>query len=394
MQRGTPYPGARTTLTGNHQGTYPIPPRNSFLKGFPSAPSPSLVGKRAAIQSRDQLATAMGLAMPPSKRPKGIPNPNPPITRANLTAGVGRNAAVSFFTNPIGAAAQAISQWQPGDISRDFQSVARFVEAGKGELEFAQYLRGQVVFNHKAMFSDNNQKTTLRVPHPLTGRYFAAPRTSRIRPQGTYRLMSLPVLNYYLRLDDYARVENVRHPWLTPEKVLEQYALDGVVRTDAHESKSASYRNVNTMEYTVTTWGRDPDATNIWGAVAQQQPVYLIVKRLKPEQVPQEYITNANDGAPHRVPPPRNGGVYHPNPIQIVPWTDAAKREPTLQDLSYFDDASQAVRFGVALRVGWANFASNASNRTTVAQAWYNATTMSGLPKIDLCVNMRDKGAY
>ena len=390
--QGSPYPGSRTTVFGAAGATYPYPSFNSaYVRGLPAEPSPLLQGKRAAMQTRESLARSMGLTFPPNKRPRGTPNPNPPATTGALFAGAGRGIATSFISNPAASAAQEIAGWQPGDVSNDFLSVQRFVETGKGELEFAQFLKGHIVFNHKAMFVDDTQPNQLRMQHPLTGGYYGVGRGFGVRPQGSYRLMSLPVLNYYLRLDDYYRPGSA-HPWLTPAQVLQQYSLDGVVRTDAHESKSSAYRNVQTKIYTISIGGREPDAINVWGAVAQQQPLYLLCTRIPRDRAPAEYYTNANSDMSHRVPPPKDGGLYHPNPLQIIPWTSATKREPTLEDLKYFDEADRVHRYGIALRVGWANYPSTASNTESVDQAWYNATTMTDLPSVDIHINTRSKG--
>lgn len=384
------FPGVSTTITDKTHGTYPMPSMAyPAVNGLPAQVPASLQSKRAALQSQESLAQSMSVAFPAGKRPRTAPRPNyQPNTGGG--AAPGRGTTPSFLVDATLAASRAISEWTPGHRTADFASIQRVVQANKGSLEYALYLAQQLVFNHKAGFlTDVSDGYYQPISARLSGRYLPRPGGGRRKHMGFYRLLSLPVLNYYLRLDDYYRDDG--EGWITPQHVMDQYSLDGAVRTDANESEHAAYRKTNSKLYTITVDGRQPAVTNIWGAVRQQQPLYLIVKRVQSSQAPEEYVVSPADSSRQIVPvgaDPDGNRPYHRNPIQVVPWADYQKWRPSLEDLRYYDEEAGGYRYGVALKVGWANYSSVASNEAMVAKAWYDARTLMNLPTADITINM------
>lgn len=387
---GSAIPGVTTTTSDKVSGTYPLPGFNYPAgNGLPRQVPASLQGKRANMSSQEALARSMGLSFPAGKRPKGNPSFPPPPTPAGPTRSFpGRGTTPSFLVDAAMAAQQAIAQWNPGKRTGDFSSTTRLVQASKGELEFALYLKGQVVFQHKDGFLTDEANQFLQpIAARLSGRYIPTGIGTRRRHRGSYRLLSLPALNYYLRLADTPR----NGKWLTPAQVLEQYPFDGVIRTDAHESEHPAYRKTNAKVYAVTIDGRQPDATNIWGAIRSQQDLYILVKRLPLSKCPSYYITSPADETQHTIPTHAGGNPldYHPNPLQLIPWANYEKGHPTADDLRYFDEILGDYCYAKAVRIGWANYPSIASNDDSVNQAWYNARMLMDLPTIDLTLNHR-----
>lgn len=226
--------------------------------------------------------------------------------------------------------------------------------------------------------------------HRLAGR-LPVGLTGRKPAEGITRLLSLPVLNYHLRLDDEIRGAGASTSWISPEDVLERYRPEGIVRTDAHESHHQAFRNTDVKEYTVTVHMRDPDATNIWGLLRQRQPLYLIIKRVRAAESPNEYVISPIDGIRRSVPTPGAGRRFHPNPIQVLPWTDPHKRHPTLSDLQYYDELDGTTRFGIAIYLGYANYPSDSTSSQAVSRAWYDASVLMELERADVTLNIRRK---
>ncbi|GAJ14315.1 unnamed protein product, partial [marine sediment metagenome] len=187
--------------------------------------------------------------------------------------------------------------------------------------------------------------------------------------------------------------------WTTPEDVLSRYTLDGVVRTDDTVSRKEALRGSNTKDYTVTIGKRDPNVTNIWGNLRQMQEVYVIIKRIGPgaeirdqHTIPRSYtvspINDTTRSAPNPTIPDADGfPKYHPNPIQVIPWTNAITGCPTASDLAYVEDG--ITKHGIALRLGWANYASDAINSLAINDAWHDAGSLMKLPRVDLTLNIQ-----
>lgn len=388
----TKIPGVYTSISDREQGTYPFPGFGyPAVSKLPRQVPGALQGQHPSTSSQEALARDMGLAFPPNKRPRGSPpsyQPSNPQSR-----GPGRGITPSFLVNAALAAQQAQAQWTPGMRTGDFSSIARLVQAAKGELEFALYLKNQLVFNYKPGYLENDTADFIKpISARFTGRHIPTAIGGRRDYKGSHRLLSLPALNYYLRLGDTRRNDAAigKTGWLTPHQVLQQYSLDGIVRTDAHEADHPAYRKTNSKVYTVTIDGRQPDITNIWGAVKKHQRVYILVTRLPKDRVPTEYQTNPYDSSRRTIPTHANGAAieYHPNPIQAIPWANYEKWEPTAEDLRYYDETLGDWCQGVAICVGYANYPSIASNEASVKQAWYNAKTLMDLPMMDVTVNM------
>lgn len=368
-----------TTGVGGMTAGFPMPSFNTPpLRGYASTPSPRLRGRPANVRSSmEAFGRSAVAAFPANKRPRGTPNPA--ATGAKPPAYAGRAITPSFIRSRINAANRAEATWDTGDRTHDFMSYQRFVQANKGDLAFALTLKGQFVFNDRLGFQESGKGLIVPTHHRLGGRVL--PGTPGRRPiEGVTRLLSLPVINYFLRRDDEIRPTGA----ITPEQVLERYAPEGVIRTDALELHHPAQRNTDVREYTVTIGGRDPDTTNIWGLVRQHQPLWLIVKRLPYAQAPKEYVISALDEI-RRIPPqPGQGRQFHPNPIQIIPWSDPRKRDPDVTDLEYFDDLDQTTRYGIAICVGYVNEPADAADSRTLKAAWSDATMLMKLPRVDV----------
>ena len=387
---GTSIPG-----TEPRGGSYPMPGFDSpgVLNGLGSRPNSRLMGNQAPIGTAQGFAAAAIGIFPSSKRPRKGPLLGPGSHQTPM--GASRGMTPSMILSAVTKANQAESSWQPGDRTNDFMTIQRHVEANKGPLSYALALNGQVVFIDKLSYNTSRSRAIFNTERREQWRHRGL-GNNRYVYDGTYRLYSLPALNYVLRTDDTFRSDG----WLTPEQVLSRYALDGVVRTDDTVSRKEALRNSNTKDYTITIGKRDPNVTNIWGNLRQMQEVYVIIKR----------IGNPVDGAPttYTIPSqytvsPINEHVrgatdlrtldtagrlkYHPNPMQIVPWTNSERRCPSPIDLAYNDDG--IVKYGIAIRVGWANYASDAINSRAIDNAWHDANSLMDLPRVDLTLNIK-----
>lgn len=127
------------------------------------------------------------------------------------------------------------------------------------------------------------------------------------------------------------------------------------------------------------------------GLLRQQQPLYLIIKRIRASEAPNEYVISPIDGIRRSVPVAGAGRRFHRNPIQVVPWTDPHKRHPTLEDLQYYDELDGTTRYGIAICVGYSNYPSDSSSSQAVARAWYDASVLMELERADVTLNIRRK---
>ena len=380
--------GGATILPGTEPrgATYPIPGFGSpgVLKGLGNRPNSRLMGRQAPIGSTTGFAAAAAAVFPPNKKPRTGPLLGPGNHQSPM--GASRGMTPSMILSAVTQANQAENSWEPGDRTNDFTSIQRHVEANKSQLSYALALNGQVVFIDKLSYNRNGGRTIFMPDRQRQWRHRGL-GTNRYVFEGTYRLLSLPALNFVLRKDDDYRLGR----WLTPEDVLSRYALDGVVRTDDTVSRKEALRGSNTKDYTVTIAKRDPNVTNIWGNLRQMQEVYVIIKRYA-RDIPVKYtVSPINDTT--RIPPPINTPgddgflKYHQNPIQVRPWTNAIKGCPTPEDLEYIDDG--VTKHGIALRVGWANYASDATNSLAINDAWHDASSLMKLPRVDLTLKIQ-----
>lgn len=382
---GTTIPGVLPGVGGSPV-PYGLPPFSTpGVANMPGTMPPSLLGAQVnqSVGNANAQALQGGLAgavPPPLKRPRGSFN-SPYGNTASPMAG--RIVNPSMITNEITNLDKPRAEWKTGDRSNEFGSVTRVVATNPQDLSYAAYLKGQLVFNDT--------------------RNFAEAGVGMIRPQlnsngkksirGITRLLPLSLLNYELRIHDKVRGDpstwNVK--WITPLDVYEQYTFDGTVRTDALESQHRAFRNTQLREYTVTTMGRDSGVTNVWGLVGQSQVLWLIIKRMDAKKAPSEYVVSAAQDAPRRsVPRPSGNAQYHPQPIQIIPWTDRDNRRPSAEDLQWFDEVEEVYRYGVAIRVGWVNYPSDAENTYSREKSWYDASAaVMHLPRVDVTVNTR-----
>lgn len=382
-QRGTALPG-----TEPRGGTYPMPSFSTpgALNGLGSRPNPRLMGRQAPIGNLTGFVAAAASTFPANKRPRTGPLLGPGNHQS--PEGASRGITPSMILSAVTNANQAENSWEPGDRTSDFLSIQRHVEVNKAQLNYALALNGQVVFIDKESYKADGGRRIFSTTRREWFRHRGL-GTNRYMFEGTYRLLSLPALNFVLRVDDTFRDG---YGWTTPENVLRRYALDGVVRTDDMVSRKEAFRGSNTKDYTVTIGKRDPDVTNIWGNLRQMQEAYLIIKRISIEDKPTKYTISPINEVIRTAPDPTTPGTdgflkYHPNPIQVIPWTDAYKGCPTASDLEYTEDG--IVKHGIALRVGWANYASDVANSRSISEAWHNAGTLMELPRVDMTLNIQ-----
>ncbi len=380
--------GGGTVLPGTEPRgrTYPFPSFGSpgVLKGLGKRPNSRLMGRQAPIGTMTGFAAAAGGVFPSNKKPRTGPLLGPGNHQTPM--GASRGMTPSMILNAVTQANQAENSWEPGDRTNDFTSIQRHVEANKNQLSYALALNGQVVFIDKESYKRDGNRTIFSMARRNQFRHRGL-GTNRYVFEGTYRLLSLPALNYVLRIDDVFRDGG----WTTPEDVLSRYSLDGVVRTDDTVSRKEALRGSNSKDYTVTIAKRDPNVTNIWGNLRQMQEVYVIIKRYATDIQSKYTISPINETirSPFPLNTPGTGGFlkYNQNPIQIRPWTNAIKGCPTAEDLEYTEDG--VTKHGIALRVGWANYASDAVNSLAINDAWHDATSLMKLPRVDLTLNIQ-----
>ena len=331
------------------------------------------------------MMAGMKSTFPPNKVPRG----NNVVTGQPMTVGsgapstIGRGITPSFVANQLGGFAQRASQRQAQDSIELFNSITRTVEADERHHSHSLYLRNQLVFLDVEASKD-----------PRRGRLNSSSSITRIvggwkirMPKEIVTLLSLPVMNYILRLEDVISAPDTpEENWLEPVDVIRRFRFDGSVRTDAHESSNPAYRNSDIKHYTVTIDGLDGDITNIWGLVQGRQPLWLIVKRLERRNAPSEYHITPSDGF-QQAPVTNMDVEYHPQPMQVVPWSDLIKMNPTTDDLRYYDELKQAYCMGIAIKVGWAQEPGNALGSRSLVRAWYDASALMDLPKIAVSIN-------
>lgn len=388
---GTQIPGVQPSEGNARPVSYGLPPFSTpGPASLPGTMPSSLLGKqvRSATRGVNMRGLQSGLAgavPPPLKRPRGTPSA-PWLNNSSPMTG-GRGITPSMVFNSLGNFDRVRSQWQTGDRSDEFTSTSRLVETDQGDLAFALFLKGQFVFNDTQGFSESG---TGMIRPRFAHSYRGLPPA-----RGVTRLLSLPILNYQLRVADKVRGDPDRDwgaRWTTPQDVLNRYAPDGFVRTDAMESENPAFRNSQVREYTVTIAGRDHSVSNIWGLLRKSQKLWLIVKRIDPRHAPATYVISAGSSGPHRPVPQNNGRTrYHRQPMQVVPWTDADKRDPDMDDLAWFDEEEGVTRYGIAICLGWVNEPSDSANSFTRERAWYDAQSLMELPDVDVTANIRIK---
>lgn len=380
--------GVLLSVTGR-QGRYAMPGfGHPGIQGMPDAPPTGLGTKRPPVLTNQGLARQIGNILPSQKRPRLAPPARYGPPSQDYLPPPGRGITPSYLVEAVSQAEQAIDEATPSDMVFDFDAISRQVHMDRGNYAYAQFLFGQVVFNHKSGFREDPARTRVPLRGRTSGRDLPLRYGGRYRVSaGTYRLLSLPALNYSLRLDDYYRPE--AGGWMTPRDVLKAYGFDGIVRQDPKENEHAAFRDSNTLVYTVTVDKRDGDVRNIWGNVRVMQNLWLMVTRLPPNKVPQEYILEPKDGHRRVVPPRTDGSIYHPNPIQVIPWTSSDEDIPSTADLSYIDATIPVQRQGIAIKVGWVLEASTVSNKVAVKSSWYNASVLRDLPRVDMNMSAR-----
>lgn len=377
--RGARFPGVQASMAaGIGTAQYAMPPVDSqVVAGIPSAPPGAInTYKRPLPVSSSQMIGDVRQGGPPTKIPRmdnvatGQPkNPQPVF---------GRGLTPSYIAGQVsGNVRQQLARVRPADKAVLFNSITRTVNT-KDKYSHQAFLRNQIVFVDLMDIGDPNSG---RMGVRGTQNYSIGGIWRISIPKEIIALLSLPILNYILRIGDV--IENPGTPneaWLEPADVLARFRFDGIVRTDAHESSNPAYRSSKVKHYTVTTDGLDPDATNIWGAVAMRQPLYLIVKRFPRDVVPNTYATTPGE-AYHFAPVSDAEFEYHPQPMQVVPWSDSIKMRPGIEELKYFDELSQTECMGIAIHVGWAKEASNAVGNRALNQSWSDANALMELPK-------------
>lgn len=389
---GTQIPGVRPSVGNPTPNSYALPPFSTpGAASLPGRMPSSLLGHKVTGQTRSfntsGLQAGLGAGVPPPlKRPRGTPV-SPYVNKAGPFVG-GRGITPSMVFNSLGNLSKARSQWQPGDRSDEFSAVTRLVESDQGDLSFALHLKSQLVFNDIKGFNESGSGMIRPRFSSSSSSYHGAPST-----RGVTRLLSLPILNYMLRLRDKVRGDPDRDwdaRWLTPLDVLEEYTTDGVVRTDPMESESPAFRNTQVKEYAVTVAGRQHDVCNVWGLLRKSQLLWVIIKRIDIQKAPATYVISADSSSPHRPAPVSNDRVrYHRQPIQVIPWSDAHKREPDHADLTWFDEEEGVERRGVAICIGWVNTPSDAANSYKRESAWFDAKSLMFLPHVDASLNIR-----
>jgi len=385
--------GLVTSLTGG-EGRYAMPGFNHpGISQMIASPTPGMYSKRPPPLTVEGLAKQIGNVLPANKRPRLGPSPvyvptqynpymNQPIT--------GRGITPSAIMDMVGQAEQAISNATESDSAIDFDAIQRQVHWDRGTYAFAQYLMGQIVFIREAGYQDTSGRTVvpLRTPNMRAEEPHFPIMSARIaHSSGTYELLSIVVMNYALRLDDYYRPEE--GGWMEPLDVLSLYKFDGTVRVDPRANPNDVFRDGNELVFTISQDKRDSLVKNIWGNVEKDQQLWLLIKRLPANKAPKEYTLVPDQGHRRNIPPAPDADGYHPNPIQVIPWSNWSKQSPTTEDLMYEDETDGTTKLGIAIKVGWALNSSAVSNGAAHASCWYNATSMHSLPTVDLMMNQR-----
>lgn len=383
---GATIPGVRTSVANPTPPVFGMPPMsNPAVQPVPQTMPANMFGKRPYPGSSNQMISGMKSAFPPNKIPRGnnVATGEPMIVGTGSPASIGRGITPSYVVGQLGSIANRASRVKPSDTVSMFNAISRTVETEQTHHAHALYLRNQLVFLDIMASRD-----------PKRGRLNSSSTITRVvggwkvrMPKEITTLLSLPVLNYLLRLEDtIGNPGTSEEDWIDAAAVLRRFRFDGAVRTDAHESSNPAFRNSDIKHYTVTIDGMDADVTNIWGLLSIRQPLWLIVKRLRRDQLPQGYFISPSEG--YRPVPTSTPEIeYHPQPMQIVPWSNIHKWTPNVDDLKYYDELSQTECMGIAIRVGWAREQGNAIGSRKLPRAWYDASALMDLPKVSIDVN-------
>jgi hypothetical protein len=355
------------------------------VSGLPSTMPLSLLGKRPYPRTMSGIESGLKSAFPPSKVPRGTNVATGiPLINGAQPGSIGRGLTPSSIVNKIGTLQAQKAQWNPSKSSTMYNSITRSVESIANDSVRDLYLRNQLVFVD-ALSTRNPQRGRITT----SSRVLTVGGHWRIQvPREVVSLLSLPMLNYILRFED--RIldrETEDENWWEPEDVLERFRFDGTVRNEINNPQKI---NTDVRHYAVTFDGLDYDVCNIWGVVETRQPLWLIVKRIPTAEAPKVYHTSPDSSArfapENRVTEDDKVIEYHPQPIQVVPWADVTKSRPSPRDLEYYDGLSQSWRQGKAIYVGWARESSNAQGNRMLDRSWYNATSLSDLPKCPINV--------
>lgn len=156
---------------------------------------------------------------------------------------------------------------------------------------------------------------------------------------------------------------------LTPEEVFAQWCFLGPTVADEGTEKFMREKNTSKRakrQLNNTQWGYSA-AVDVWGGniMKPKTTLWYILKKVKtPSEyvvdpfgkpvVVKDYLVNQGGalGEEGEIPVIAEVPVITPRPFQLIPWADAKKKRPALEDLKYEDEFG-ITRYGKAFRIGY-----------------------------------------
>jgi hypothetical protein len=416
LYRGTFIPGVQTAESARGstaQGPWSSVGQYESSLGnrqiFTSPLSASLLNGSAMMAQFGAMAplpkrarTIEAAARGPAARERFMPTMD--VGRANR---IGRNITASYLADKVmegiaGNPLQAVSN--PLMRANDMINQNRRVRVHKSDPEFGQHMMGQVAWSDMSKYKRAEELDEIgglfrTIPSDgYEGEELYAAGETQV-PDGVYALYNTPVLNYVLRDLDKLNPRTAKPIW-TPEKVVQNFRMDGVVASATDESHDPIYGEAgNVREYAVTINMRNPNTLNYWGSVAPSRNLWFLVKRIAPEEAPKRYVLSANLMTPKifNVSHFEQDNLRPLNPIQVVPWIGHNGRDwPGADELLYKDDPRDDTteRMGVALRLGYTRKSATQANKEDVDMAWYDATAHRSLGPVDTIVSRKRSDGF
>jgi hypothetical protein len=149
--------------------------------------------------------------------------------------------------------------------------------------------------------------------------------------------ITIPQLNWLLT---YERMPDRYEDFQTVAQRMSNYRIDGIAIHQFGGDDHRGYAEVGQQRIniqTITQSGLTNDALKLWGSnIRNGTKLYLVVKRVRREQLPEQYYLDSSSDKGKDPANPAQGFVR--NPFQVIPWCSTVDDTPPPRELEYVDD--------------------------------------------------------
>ena len=309
----------------------------------------------------------------PWANPASVPAPATPITNVDMSSVTfpGAGPVVNAIQTEMGrytpqTAVTEVSQMQSNWFSVHTRHVLMYQDPA-----YQRPYQGQLVF----IFRDKDR------PVPgITRRHRATDaRRMAVNPAagtiGRHGIFNLPQINYLFATSE--KKVKFDHHMMTAAERMEEWTLDGIVRTEEGSYNRYGMKEDPKAEKTINETIQGSARTfNIWNNKLETGTLlWLRLVRVPRWMIPDYYILDASGHGQRSSKSSSSSlqdGVLTDHPFQLLPWADPMREMPG-KELEYTDDFGRRGR-GMAIRVGRVDRPDKISNEHLQKAAWYDTS--------------------